>query len=76
MSCMIETVLDTNVFDLNGKEYIQNEGLAIGPRLGNNFACAYMRRWDAELEKVRRDLFFKRDSSMMGFVFGLIVLRT
>ena len=73
---MIETVLDPNVFDLNGKEYIQTERVAIGPRLGTNFACAYMRRWNAELEKSEKRPFFKRDSSMMGLVFGLIMLRT
>ena len=58
---MIENVLDNNVFDFNGKEYIQTEGLAIGSRLGKNFACAYMRRWDAELKNSeKRPILYKR----------------
>ena len=48
---MIETVLENNVFSFNGKQYIQTDGVAIGSRLGRNYACTYMRQWDDELGK-------------------------
>ena len=48
---MIETVLDNNVFSFNGKQYIQKDGVAIGSKLGRNYACTYMRKWDEELTK-------------------------
>ena len=46
---MIQTVLDNNVFGFGDKRYIQKEGIAIESRLGKNFACAYMRKWDEAL---------------------------
>ena len=46
---MMETVLDNNVFSFNGKQYIQQDGVAIGSKLGRNYACAYMRKLDEEL---------------------------
>ena len=46
---MIQTVLDNNVFGFGDKNYIQKEGFAIGSRLGNLFACAYMRKWNQAL---------------------------
>ena len=46
---MIRTVLDNNNFVLGEKNYIQTDGVAIGSRLGKNFACAYMRKWDETL---------------------------
>ena len=48
---MIETVLENNVFSFNGKQYVQTDGVAIGSRLGRNYACTYMRKWDDELRK-------------------------
>ena len=46
---MIETVLGFNGFGLGEKNYRQTDGIAIGSRLGRNFACAYMRKWDEKL---------------------------
>ena len=46
---MIETVLDSNVFSFNCTQYIQTDGVAIGSRLGRNYACTFMRNWDEEL---------------------------
>ena len=46
---MIRTVLDNNVFRFNSREYIQKDGVAIGSRLGRNYACSYMRKWDEAL---------------------------
>lgn len=58
---IIETVLDYNVFSLGDKYYRQVDGIAIGSRLGRNFACAYMRMWDEQLMKYhRRPYFYKR----------------
>ena len=58
---MIETVLDFNGFGLGEKNYRQTDGIAIGSRLGRNFACAYMRKWDEKLlEYERKPFFYKR----------------
>ncbi len=59
---LIETVLDNNNFSLGSdKHYIQKDGVAIGSRLGKNFACCYMRKWDEQLVKSRKKpLFYKR----------------
>lgn len=58
---MIETVLDFNSFKLGDKNYKQIEGVAIGSKLGRNFACAYMRKWDEQLLTYEQNpLFYKR----------------
>lgn len=58
---MIRTVLDNNIFGFGDQNYIQREGVAIGSRLGKNFACSYMRKWDeALLEAPVTPLFYKR----------------
>ena len=51
---MIRAVLDNNVFHFNSREYIQKDGVAIGSRLGRNYACAYMRKWDEALGKFEK----------------------
>ena len=35
--------------EIYGKQCIQQDGVAIGSKLGRNYACAYMRKWDEEL---------------------------
>ena len=67
---MIKTVLENNVFEFDGNEYIQTEGVAIGSKLGRNFACTYMRQWDEMLKSVRSSRCFTRDSSMMVLEYG------
>ena len=58
---MIEVVLDNNNFNLGNKHYKQTNGIAIGSRLGKNFACSYMRKWDEELMQYsEQPLFYKR----------------
>ena len=58
---MVEMVLDCNGFSFGDKKYKQVEGVAIGSRLGRNFACAYMRKWDEELLKYEKaPIFYKR----------------
>jgi len=58
---MITTVLDNNIITFNGTEYKQRKGVAIGSKLGRNFACAYMRKWDEELMKNEFiPIFYKR----------------
>ena len=47
---IIELVLDNNNFQLgDNKNYVQTDGIAIGSRLGRNFACTYMGAWENEL---------------------------
>ncbi len=46
---MIRTVLENNNFNFNGKDYLQTDGVAIGSKLGKNYACTYMRKWDEQL---------------------------
>ena len=58
---MIQTVLENNVFGFDNTSYVETEGIAIGSRLGKNFACSYMRKWDEEFENfVKQPLFYKR----------------
>ena len=58
---MVDTVLNNNNFSLGDKHYIQSDGIAIGSKLGKNFACSYMRKWDEKfLEYENKPLFYKR----------------
>ena len=58
---IIRTVLYNSTFGFGDRNYIQKEGVAIGSRLGKNFAYTYMRKWDEELLKARvTPLFYKR----------------
>ncbi|XP_045208770.2 uncharacterized protein LOC123560670 [Mercenaria mercenaria] len=58
---MIETVLDNNNFNLGQKHYVQTDGVAIGSRLGKNFACSYMQKWDEQLMNFEvQPWFYKR----------------
>lgn len=58
---IIETVLENNNFQLGCYNYLQRDGIAIGSRLGKNFACSYMRQWDEELLKFgKTSIFYKR----------------
>lgn len=52
----------TTVLENNGKQYIQKEGMAIGSRLGRNFACVYMREWDEEIGKFGKQPLFTSGS--------------
>ncbi|KAK3089910.1 hypothetical protein FSP39_007586 [Pinctada imbricata] len=58
---MIRTVLDNNNFNFGDRNFLQTDGVAIGSRLGKNFACSYMRTWDEKLlEFPKSPLFYKR----------------
>ena len=58
---IITTVLENNNFSLNENNYVQTDGVAIGSRLGKNFACSYMRKWDEELMSANKvPAFYKR----------------
>ena len=58
---MIKMVLENNVFGFGETNYMQKEGIAIGSRLGKNFACTYMRKWDeALLQSEIKPYFYKR----------------
>ena len=64
---MIRTVLDNNVFGFGDKSLIQKEGVAIGSRLGKNFACAYMPKWDEALLRFRASPYFYKQFIDDGF---------
>ena len=55
---MIKVVLDNNNFNLGNKHYIQTNGIAIGSKLGKNFARSYMRKWDEKLMEYHEQPFF------------------
>ena len=58
---MIKIVLENNNFSFGDKKYLQKDGVAIGSRLGKNFACSYMRTWDEKLSEFSKTpLFYKR----------------
>ena len=47
---MIELVLDNNNFNtVNSKHFIQVNGTAIGSKLGRNYACTYLGKWESNL---------------------------
>jgi len=47
---MMELVLDNNNFNVgNSKHYIQVNGTAIGSKLGRNYACTYLGKWESNL---------------------------
>ena len=50
---MINTVLDNNNCNFGDRNYLQTDGVAIGSRLGKNFACSYMRTWDEIFQNFR-----------------------
>ena len=64
---MIEVVLDNNNFNLGNTHYIQTNGIAIDSKLGKNFACSYMRKWDEKLRKYHEQPFFYKRFIDDGF---------
>ena len=42
-------VLRSNEFQFEENNYIQKEGTAIGSKVGKNYACTYMGRWEKEV---------------------------
>ena len=47
---MIELVLDNNNFNVGGSgHFIQVNGTAIGSKLGRNYACTYLGKWEHQL---------------------------
>ena len=53
---MIDEVLQNNVFCFNGKVYDQNKGVAVGSKLGRNYVCAHMRKFDVCLMERQENL--------------------
>ena len=50
-----ELVLKSNEFQFEGENFIQKEGTAIGSRMGKNYACTYMGKWEKEVcDEARR----------------------
>ena len=46
---LMDLVLENNLFEFEDKRYLQQEGTAIGSRLGRNYACTYLGSWEAQL---------------------------
>ena len=44
-----EMVLSSNEFIFEGERYRQKEGTAIGSKMGKNYACTYMGKWEEEV---------------------------
>ena len=42
-------VLSSNEFTFEGERYRQKEGTAIGSKMGKNYACTYMGKWEEEV---------------------------
>ena len=52
-----EIVLRSNEFTFEGVRYQQKEGKAIGSKMGKNYACTYMGKWEEEVqERAEREL--------------------
>ena len=67
---MMKTVLENNTFKFGDHNYKQTEGIAICSRLGRNFGCSYMRKWNEESLSMT-GLCFTKGTLMMGLALGL-----
>ena len=67
---MMKVVLENNIFEFGEDKYLQTEGTAIGSKLGKNFACTYMGRWEDQLRKTcsKKPLTFLR---YIDDIFGI-----
>ena len=43
---LMDLVLENNFLHFNDKYYVQTEGTAIGSKLGRNYACTYLSKWE------------------------------
>ncbi|CAC5368932.1 MEGF10_11 [Mytilus coruscus] len=57
---MIKLVLEGNNFRFMDRDFLQNEGVAIGSKLGKTLACTYMRQWEKAGEVKEKPLLYKR----------------
>ena len=66
----MDFVLENNIFEFNQQQYIQTEGTAIGSKLGRNYACTYLGKWEKEfLSKAKKKpLFYCR---YIDDIFGI-----
>ena len=44
-----EMVLSSDEFTFEGERYRQKEGMAVGSKMGKNYACTYMGKWEEEV---------------------------
>ena len=67
---LMDLVLNNNLFEFNGKRYIQREGTAIGSRLGKNYACTYLGSWENQLhmKSTKQPTFYGR---YIDDIFGI-----
>ena len=46
-----DMILRSNEFQFEGENFIQKEGTAIGSKMGKNYACTYMGKWEKEVDE-------------------------
>ena len=71
---MIRLVLENNTFCLGANDrYIQNDGTAIGSRLGMSYACTNVGSWETELlarTEVKPLIFYRFVDDIFGVFIG------
>ena len=63
-----EMVLRSNEFLFEGERYRQKEGAAIGSKMGKNYACTYMGKWEEEVQERAMSEMGKRPKMWYRFV--------
>ena len=63
-----EMVLRSNEFVFEGERYRQKEGTAIGSKMGKNYACTYMGKWEEEVQNKAMEEMGKKPKMWYRFV--------
>ena len=63
-----EMVLRSNEFSFEGERYRQKEGTAIGSKMGKNYACTYMGKWEEEVQEKAEKEMGKKPKMWFRFV--------
>ena len=63
-----DMVLRSNEFIFEGERYLQKEGTAIGSKMGKNYACTYMGKWEKEVQEKALKELGKRPKLWFRFV--------
>ena len=66
---LMDVVLENNIFSFDENYYIQTEGTAIGSKLGRNYACTYLGKWEQTLlenAKLKPLIFFRYIDDIWG----------
>ena len=63
-----EIVLRSNEFLFEGERYRQKEGTAIGSKMGKNYACTFMGKWEKEVQDKAEGVVGKKPKMWFRFV--------